>query len=156
MYYNTLVVTALTGLAGNFLGGWLLHVVRLTSLLAVSMAILTAGLLVLPQIAAAWQVYAWAACMGIGGGFITVLFFTVWPRVFGRRQLGVIQGAAQAMTVVASAVGPLLLAWCVERTGAYATAFYALAAPVALVGLWAPLIAAPDASRDAAGEAPAA
>jgi MFS family permease len=156
MYYNTLVVTALTGLAGNFLGGWLLRVVRLTSLLAASMAILTAGLLVLPQIAATWQVYAWAACMGIGGGFITVLFFTVWPRVFGRRQLGVIQGAAQAMTVVASAVGPLLLAWCVERTGAYATAFYALAAPVALVGFWAPLIAAPDVSRDAAGEAPAA
>ena len=84
------------------------------------MAMLTAGLLALPHITAAWQVYGWAACMGIGGGFVTVLFFTVWPRVFGRRQLGRIQGAAQAMTVVASAVGPLLLAWCVERTGAYA------------------------------------
>ncbi len=156
MYYQTLVVTALTGLAGNFLGGWLLRTVRLTSLLAVSMAILTAGLLALPLITLAWQVYAWATAMGVGGGFITVLFFTVWPRVFGRRHLGRIQGAAQAMTVVASAVGPLLLAWCVERTGAYATAFYALAAPVALVGLWALRIAAPDASRHTGGVAPAA
>lgn len=146
MYYNTLVVTAMTGLAGNFLGGWLARSVRLTSLLAVSMAVLTAGLLALPHVSQVWQVYAWAAAMGIGGGFITVLFFTVWPRVFGRRQLGRIQGAAQAMTVVASAIGPVLLAWCVERTGAYAVAFYVLAIPVALVGLWALTISAPDAA----------
>ncbi len=43
-----------------------------------------------------------------------VLFFSVWPRAFGRRDLGRIQGAAQALTVLASAVGPLLLAWCVD------------------------------------------
>jgi MFS family permease len=147
MYYNTLVVTALTALAGNFTGGWLAGRMRLTSLLAISMGLLTMGLLALPHISSVGQVYGWAAAMGIGGGLVTVLFFSVWPRVFGRRQLGRIQGAAQAMTVVASAIGPLLLAWCVERTGAYAAAFYALAAPVALVGLWAPFITLPDFAR---------
>ena len=65
--------------------------------------------------------------MGLGGGFVMVLFFSVWPRVFGRRDLGRIQGAAQAMTVLASAVGPLLLAWCVEWTGSYAAMFRVLA-----------------------------
>lgn len=143
MYYQTLVVTALTALVGNFLGGWLARRVKLTALLAVSMAILTVGLIVLPRVTSAAQVLGWATAMGLGGGFITVLFFTVWPRVFGRRHLGRIQGAAQAMTVVASAVGPLLLAWCVERTGAYATAFYVLAVPVALVACWAPLVTLP-------------
>jgi hypothetical protein len=34
------------------------------------------------------------------------------------------------MTVLASAVGPLLLAATVEMTGSYATAFYLLAAAV--------------------------
>ena len=52
----------------------------------------------------------WAVMMGLGGGLVMVLFFSVWPRVYGRRQLGRIQGVAQAMTVLASAVGPLLLA----------------------------------------------
>ena len=65
--------------------------------------------------------------MGLGGGLVMVLFFSVWPRVYGRRQLGRIQGVAQAMTVLASAVGPLLLAACVEMTGSYAAMFYILA-----------------------------
>ena len=66
---------------------------------------------------------AWAAAMGLGGGFVMVLFFSVWPRAFGRRHLGRIQGTAQALTVLASAIGPLLLAWCVELTGSYAAMF---------------------------------
>ena len=36
------------------------------------------------------------------------------------------------MTVLASAVGPLLLAWCVEFTGSYAAMFYLLAGIIAL------------------------
>ena len=72
----------------------------------------------------------WAVMMGLGGGLVMVLFFSVWPRVYGRRQLGRIQGVAQAMTVLASAVGPLLLAACVEMTGSYAAMFYMLAAAV--------------------------
>lgn len=153
MYYKTLVVTALTALAGNFLGGWLARSVRLTTLLAASMGLLTAGLLALPHLTQPAHVYAWAVAMGVGGGFITVLFFSVWPRVFGRRHLGRIQGAAQALTVVASAVGPLMLAWWVDRTGAYASAFYVLAVPVALVGMWALTISIPSApAREAVSE----
>ena len=37
------------------------------------------------------------------------------------------------MTVVASAVGPLLLAWCARTTGSYAASFYPLAAALALL-----------------------
>src|SRR2546430_2357379 len=51
--------------------------------------------------------------------------------VLGLAALAMIGGAAQAMTVFASAVGPLLLALCVGNTGSYATAFYSLAAGVA-------------------------
>ena len=60
------------------------------------------------------------------------LFFSVWPQVFGRRHLGRIQGAAQALTVLASALGPLLLAWCVELTGSYAAMFRILAGVIAV------------------------
>ena len=55
--------------------------------------------------------------MGIAGGFVMVVFFSFWGRAYGRAHLGRIQGAAQAMTVVASAVGPLFLALCVDATG---------------------------------------
>ncbi len=90
---------------------------------------------------------SWAVAMGLGGGLVMVLFFSVWPRVFGRRNLGRIQGAAQALTVVASAVGPLLLAWCIEWTGSYAAMFYLLAAVIAVTGVAALLTPLPARAR---------
>jgi MFS family permease len=144
VYYQTLVVTALTALVGNFAGGWLARHISLTVLLAISLAVLAAGIAVLPFVAAMWQVMAWAAAMGLGGGLVMVLFFSVWPRVFGRRDLGRIQGAAQALTVLASAVGPLLLAWCVTLTGSYAAMFTLLAGIIACVAVASLLIALPS------------
>jgi MFS family permease len=139
VYYQSLVVTAMTALAGNFLGGWLAQRVRLPLLLATALGILAAGLAALPHVSTVAHVVVWASAMGLGGGLVMVLFFSVWARAFGRRHLGRIQGMAQALTVLASALGPLLLAWCVDRTGSYAVMFRILAAGVALTALvaWA-------------------
>ena len=134
VYYQTLVVTALTALAGNFGGGWLAMRMSLPTLLAVSLFVLSLGLAALPHVSTIVHVMLWATAMGLGGGLVMVLFFSVWPRVYGRRHLGRIQGAAQAMTVVASAVGPLMLAWCIELTGSYAGMFNILAG---LIGITA-------------------
>jgi MFS family permease len=149
VYYQTLVIAAMTGLAGNFAGGWMATRVPIATLMGASLFILAAGLVVLPVLAAMWQVIAWACLMGLGGGLVMVLFFSAWPRLYGRRHLGRIQGAAQALTVFASAVGPLLLAWCVDRTGSYALMFWIFAGVIALVGASAfviPMPAPPDQS----------
>ena len=130
VYYQTLVITAMTSLAGNFIGGWLARFVRLNGLMAIALLVLAGGLFALPHVSTIRMAMVWAAMMGLGGGLVMVLFFSVWPRVYGRRQLGRIQGAAQAMTVLASAVGPLLLAACVEMTGSYTAMFYILASVV--------------------------
>jgi len=145
VYYQTLIVTALTALVGNFGGGWLALRVSLPRLLAASLFVLAAGLAALPLVTTIAQVMAWATAMGLGGGLVMVLFFSVWPRVYGRKHLGLIQGAAQAMTVLASAVGPLLLAWCVEWTGSYAAMFYLLAALIAIAAAVAIVTPLPDA-----------
>jgi MFS family permease len=135
VYYQTLAITAMTALAGNFAGGWLATRVALGRLMAIALLVLVAGLLALPHVATRAHVAAWATAMGLGGGLVMVLFFSVWPRLFGRRHLGRIQGAAQALTVVASALGPLLLAWCVEWTGSYAAMFRILAGVIAMVAV---------------------
>ena len=132
VYYQTLVVTALTALAGNFGGGWLAMRMSLSTLLAVSLFVLALGLAALPHVTTIGHVLVWATAMGLGGGLVMVLFFSVWPRVYGRKHLGRIQGAAQAMTVVASAAGPLMLAWCIELTGSYAGMFNMLAGVIGL------------------------
>jgi MFS family permease len=135
VYYQTLAVTAMTALAGNFGGGWLATRMPLPRLLAVALFVLAAGLVALPHVTTIAQVMMWAVAMGLGGGLVMVLFFSIWPRAYGRRHLGSIQGAAQAITVIASAVGPLLLAWCVEMTGSYAAMFNVLAATITIAAL---------------------
>jgi MFS family permease len=143
VYYQTLVVTALTALAGNFIGGWLAAHLRLTHLLGASLAVLGVGVGALPSLTTLAHVMAWAAAMGLGGGVVMVLFFSAWPRVFGRYHLGRIQGLAQAMTVLASASGPLVLAWCVAWTGSYATMFHILSVVVFAAALAAVAVPIP-------------
>jgi MFS family permease len=111
--------------------------------------VLALGVAALPHVSTFMHVMVWAIAMGLGGGLVMVLFFSVWPRVYGRKHLGRIQGAAQAMTVVASAVGPLLLAWCVELTGSYAAMFNVLAAIIA-INAFAALLAPPQLSARSA------
>ena len=147
VYYQTLIVTAMTALIGNFGGGWLATRMSLPNLLAISLFVLAAGLAALPHVTTIGQVMAWATAMGLGGGLVMVLFFSVWPRVYGRAHLGRIQGAAQAMTVLASAIGPLLLAWCIEWTGSYAGMFNVLPAVIGLAGFSAADHAAADPRR---------
>jgi MFS family permease len=142
-YHRSLVVVALTSLAGNFLGGWLASRWRMNRLLALAMLLLAGSLLALPHVTTGAHVAAYAVVMGLAGGFVIVIFFSFWGRAYGRAHLGRIQGAAQALTVVASAVGPLLLAECVTRTGSYAAMFYVLTLVVLVLGLCAWLVAVP-------------
>jgi MFS family permease len=142
-YYRSLVVTALVALVGNFAGGAFAEKGSLRRLMAAAMLLLTGALLALPHVSREAHVVAYAAVMGLAGGFVMVIFFSFWGRVYGRAHLGRIQGAAQILTVLASAVGPLLLARCVAATGSYASAFYVLSGVVALLGLASALVPLP-------------
>jgi predicted MFS family arabinose efflux permease len=134
----------MTSLVGNFLGGWLSSKWRMNRLLTLALALLACSLLALPQVRTEAHVLAYAVVMGLAGGFVIVIFFSFWSRAYGRAHLGKIQGAAQALTVVASAVGPLLLAECVTRTGSYAAMFYLLALFVSALALCAWLVPLPS------------
>jgi MFS family permease len=144
MYYRSLVITALTALAGNFIAGAMADRGSLRPLLVLAMLLLTLSLGALPHVSTPGHVIAYAVVMGIAGGFVMVVFFSFWGRAYGRMHLGRIQGAAQALTVLASAVGPLILAMCVRATGSYAAAFYSLAAVVAALALAAAVVPLPS------------
>jgi MFS family permease len=144
VYYTALAVTAITGLAGNFAAGAFADRGSLRRVLLAALVILSAGLVALAHVTTWAQVMAQAVAMGIAGGFVMVVFFSFWGRAYGPANLGRIQGGAQAMTVFASAVGPLLLALCVDATGSYAAAFYTLAAVVAALGVFAAIVPMPE------------
>jgi len=142
-YYRSLVIVALTSLVGNFLGGWIATKWKMNRLLALAMVLLAGSLAALPHVSTQLHVAIYAAVMGLAGGFVIVIFFSFWSAAYGRKHLGKIQGAAQAMTVVASALGPLVLAETVSRTGSYAAIFYLLTVVVIVLAILAWLVKVP-------------
>ena len=134
-YHRSLAITAITALVGNFLGGWLTTRWSMKRLMALAMFLLAGSLVGLPHVTTQAHVVAYAIVMGLAGGFVIVIFFSFWSRSFGRTHLGKIQGAAQTLTVLASAVGPLFMAWGVEWTGSYAAGFYLLSVIVVFLGI---------------------
>ena len=146
-YYRSLVIVALTSLVGNFLGGWIASKWKMNRLLALAMVLLAGSLTALPQVSTQLHVAIYAAVMGLAGGFVIVIFFSFWSAAYGRKHLGKIQGVAQALTVIASALGPLVLAETVSRTGSYAAIFYFLTVVVIVLALlaWFVKLPAPNA-----------
>jgi MFS family permease len=125
------VVLVFSGLLANFIGGWMGQKFSLGRLMCLGMLLMGAAMAALPIAHTKAGVRAYAVCMGVSAGIVTVVFFTCWGRIFGRQHLGKIQGAAQLLTVVASAVGPLLVAWSLHVTGSYMPLLH-WAAPVSI------------------------
>jgi MFS family permease len=133
-YHTFLAGSALIALVGQFGCGWLTLRWSMQRLLGLAMFLYGLALVALPFIITLAQLWIFAALIGLSGGMITVMFFAIWRR-FGAAHLGRIQGAAQMLTVLASAIGPLLFAKCAAMTGSYAPVILILAPGVFLVGL---------------------
>jgi MFS family permease len=142
-YHHVLSISFAIGLGGQFLAGALGWKFSLARILAGAMFVYAAALLWLPQVETMTQLYGYVLLMGIAGGIITVIFFAIWPQAFGRASLGRIQGAAQMLTVLASAVGPKVFTLCYRQYESYSPALYLLAPIVAALGLAAWFIRTP-------------
>jgi len=146
-YHAVLAISAFVGLLANFGGGWLASRWSVQRLMGLGMAVLGSALIALPLVRTLAHVLLYGVTMGVAGGVVTVVFFSIWGQTFGRAHLGRIQGCAQMMTVLASAIGPLLLAETLRHTGSYHSLFYGLAGLVAVLGISCWVVPMP--SRDA-------
>lgn len=146
VFLTITTATPLIGLAANLLAGWLATRMRLGVLLAAALFIQAAALAAFPEVTTLPQVYAYAAAMGVAGGVLTVVFFTVWRQAFGPAHLGQIQGAAQLLTVLASAAGPLILAAGQRAYGSYSPVIQNLAGVAAAFAVAALLTPLPQAA----------
>ncbi|MBT8315444.1 MAG: MFS transporter [Maribacter sp.] len=59
------------------------------------------------------------AGFGIMGGFFAVLNAIVWPRFYGRNNLGAITGKIMGMLILASALAPPIFSLCFSTFGSY-------------------------------------
>lgn len=115
------------GLVSNLIAGKLVTKRSLGGLLGCSMLIMGFALSLFPHINSLNQLRVYGAVMGLVGGFITVVHFSAWGQLYGRGAVGSIQGVAQTATVLASAIGPLCIAWFADSYSSHLPAFYVMA-----------------------------
>jgi MFS family permease len=143
VYHQFLAGTALIALAGQLGCGLLTLRWSMSRLLALALFAYSIALAAFPLLTTLSQLWLFAALIGLSGGMITVIFFAIWRQVYGAAHLGRIQGAAQMLTVLASAIGPLLFAKCAELTGSYMPALWVLAPAVAVLAIAAIRVSIP-------------
>jgi MFS family permease len=134
-YVQFLAGTSIVALLGQLACGWLTLRWSMQRLLALAMFLYAVAIGALPLLTTMPQLWFFAVLIGLAGGMITVIFFAVWRRAFGSAHLGRIQGAAQMLTVLASAVGPLIFAKAQAITGSYFPALWILAPCVFLIAV---------------------
>jgi len=150
-YYRLLEMSTGLGLTGNFLGGYLTQRMTLRRVMGLSMSLLAGALFWMPHVTDFRDLCGYAVGMSLGGGMMTVVFFTAFGKVFGRLQLGQIQGIAQMLTVFASALGQKLVPHCNRLFDSYMPFFNASACVVVALGVWTLVLRMPQAG--AASEA---
>jgi MFS family permease len=148
-YHAVLSGTFGLSLIGQFGGGWLMARMGVGRITALALTIYAAALAWLPFVSGQAQLWSFAALMGVSGGIIIVVFFAVWSQAFGQRHLGRIQAAAQFVTVIMSAVGPLLFAKVHAATGSYSGILLALAPTVLIFAVAAWRVKLPGATNPA-------
>lgn len=123
VFYTMLAIGPLAGMLSNLGTGWLARYVPLQRLLGAALLMLAGSLACFPLLVSEAQVYAYGVTMGLAGGMLSVLFFAIWGHAYGTPHLGRIQAAAQLLTVVASPLGPLIVAQSQAFTGSYTSVF---------------------------------
>ena len=144
---QVLAILSASGLISNLAGGAVARRGNLGRLLSGGLLVLAISLALFPRITSTRQLQLYAVAIGLTGGIVTVVFFAAWRHLFGSAHLGLIQGAAQLITVLASSVGPLLMAASHERAGSYTPMFHALAAVVGVLSLAAAIVPLPALQR---------
>jgi MFS family permease len=142
-YYDVQSGTFALAVVGQLLSGWLSARYSIKSLTAAALLLYSAALFLLPWVASPALLWTFAVLVALSGGTITVVFFAVWTQAFGTAHLGRIQAAAQMMTVVASAVGPLIFAEVHRRMQSYSPVLFTLAPIVLLFAVMAGLVRVP-------------
>lgn len=116
--------------------GALVDRVRPRAVLASSMGLLVAAVLWLPQVGPGWTAVVYGVALGAAGGSARALEGAALPDVFGTAHLGSIRGVVTAVTVVGTAVAPIILSLGNDLTGSYLPALrWLLLLPVSVVVL---------------------
>jgi MFS family permease len=97
--------------------GRLFDHLRTRYVLALALCITATSLCLITFATTAPIAIAYSVIFGINNAFSMTMFGYIWPRYFGRRHLGSIQGTGQMIGVVGASLGPFPVGWALDAFG---------------------------------------
>jgi MFS family permease len=122
----TFLPQTLAGLSCTLLIGMLLDRISPRPVMIGSMLLLTATLVAGGYIGPGWGAVLYGVALGAAGNSFRTVEAAALPRYFGTASIGEIRGIVHTVAVVASAVGPVLLAVGHQAVGSYRPLLLAL------------------------------
>lgn len=119
---SALVMVITIPLVGRSLDRFLTHRV-----FAFGMVVMVASLVSAAMVHDLATALIYAVAFGLNNGCTMTFFGYMWPRYFGRRHLGTIQGTGQMIGVIGASLGPLPLGIAFDLTGSYQNTLLLLA-----------------------------
>ena len=120
-------VSALTMVAFMPVFGRLLDRLRTRTVFAGGLLLMSCSLAALAAVSGARSAVFFGIVFGIANAGSHNLLAYIWPRFFGRRHLGSIQGASQTVSVLGASVGPIPFGLAWDLYGSYTGALFAFA-----------------------------
>lgn len=99
--------------------GRLLDRIRTRFAFALALCVQAASLLTASMVSDAASALAYAAVFGLNNACSMTLFGYIFPRYFGRKHLGAIQGTGQTVLVLGASMGPPVIGYAAELAGGY-------------------------------------
>ena len=103
--------------------------------ITMSLTTLCAALLSMSMVSDLLTAILYAVIFGINNAFNMTLFGYLWPRYFGRRHIGSVQGTGQMIGVIGASIGPIPLGMAFDLMDDYKLTLIGLAILPALVGI---------------------
>ena len=102
-------VSALTMVAAMPLIGRMLDRYRTEWMFSGGLVVMAASLVAATLVESLWTAVGYAVIFGLNNALSMTFFSFMWPRYFGRRHLGSIQGVGQMIAIFGASLGPLPL-----------------------------------------------
>ena len=124
--------------------GRMLDQFRNECMLAGGLLIMVASLFSVTLVTGLSGAVIYALIFGLNNAVTMTFVGFMWPRYFGRKHLGSIQGFGQMIVIVGASLGPLPLAIALDSTGSYDIALRSLTILPVLLAFVALLLRTPE------------
>ena len=133
IFASSFTVMALMTIGFALVSGQLIDRFSGVALLPGFLLPLAAACFVLGSFEGQWSAFAFMALLGVSNGFSSTLFGSIWPEIYGIRHLGSIRALTVAIMVFATAMGPGLTGFLIDKGVSYPLQIVAMGAYCILI-----------------------